>query len=133
MGEFRKQLNFNGEGYSFEVLHQGRCGDIVYMEGEKILKIYWEMPGVKELDMLIWPDLTKWEPPVLEAIPYEKQREILARLRNWLTNEGLKTDIDLPLTIKSENEPCIWSGCGNDRVMGSAYCLEHIDYTTLKR
>ena len=95
------RLYFDGGGYSFEMLYGGRSGEIVYKEGEKALKIFWEMSGVKELYVLVAPvDLRIWQTPLSEKILYEKQRGILGRFRGWLIKEGLKSDIDLPQKIE---------------------------------
>jgi hypothetical protein len=134
MKHFHGHIFFDGGDYSFEMLHQGREGEIVYKEGNRSLKIYWEFSAAEKMDILVGPvNLMKWKLPTSEAIPFEKQREILTRLRTWFLKEGLISDIDLPTKIEYEDTPCMWSDCGKKRIKGSAYCLNHLDLTSLRK
>lgn len=118
---------------SFEIISEGRSGKILYHKKDRSLSLYWEMSGVKEMDLLIpCPDLRWWNVPRGESIPLPKQREILARMREYLNGRGLKSNIDLPSKIEFQNEKCVWTDCPNPRVNNYAYCLEHLDVSTLE-
>jgi hypothetical protein len=83
-------------GYSFSMTTSGRCGSFTYTEAGKILDVDWEMSGVSHYDILIAPvDLREWQFPQGEKISEDQQKIILARLRDWLAAQRLRTDIDL--------------------------------------
>ena len=119
--------------WPFRMTMSGRAGEILYQEGERTLRIEWEMSGSAELDLLLAPlRLGEWtsEP---SAIPKEKQREILKRLREWLSYRGLRSDIDLPPDAADSDQTCLWQDCSARQLAGSAYCREHFDETLLSQ
>lgn len=125
--------NIAPDDYSFKMITQGRSGDILYQEGDRALELDWEMSGTNELNILLAPvDLRKWHAPLPTTIPLDKQKEILSRLRHWLHAEGLRSDIDLPGNTELTSVPCVYSDCEKQSIKGSAYCLEHFDFTLLR-
>ena len=126
-----KQSKENNE---FTMKPSGRSGAIVYQSGVYKIEIEYEMSGSLENDILLAPmDLREWSEPEGSEIPGEKQIEILDKLRSWTNTQKLKTDIDLPLNLDVEDEPCAWSGCNKNRIKDSAYCSIHYDETLLRK
>ena len=111
-----------------------RNGCIIYKSDDKNLEIYWEMSGVPEYDMLLAPvDLREWKYPKDEKIPRNKHMEILHKLRDWLRDQRLKSDIDLPSRVEFADKPCGWVECNQQQVKGSAYCLDHLNEILLRK
>ena len=118
----------------FTMRCSGRCGVIVYHSGKREIEIEWEMSGVPEHDILLAPiDLRQWNEPKGIEIPRDKQIEILRALRSWTKAEKLRTDIDLPLRVEFEDNPCGWAGCSEPRIKDSAYCSNHYDENLLRK
>jgi hypothetical protein len=62
----------------FEMTRSGRDGEIVYREGVRTIKIYWEMSGSREFDILLGTlDLRRWSAPPFE-VPRARQLEMRA-------------------------------------------------------
>jgi hypothetical protein len=117
---------------SFQLSGTGRSGDILYTDGSHSLRIYWEMSGSPEFDLLLAPiDLSHWSNDK-SAIPVAKQLEILGALRAWLLSRGLRSDVDLPQTTKTSSDRCKWHDCANRQLDGLAYCAAHFDLAMLR-
>jgi hypothetical protein len=70
---------------------------MVYVEDERTLTFGWEMSGSAGQHVLLAPlNLNRWTTPTTEEVPVSKQLEILAQLRDWLSNQGITSDIDRP-------------------------------------
>jgi hypothetical protein len=70
---------------------------MVYVEDERTLEFAWEMAGVGNQHVLLAPlNLNRWTTPTTERVPVSKQLEILAQLRDWLTNQGITSDLGRP-------------------------------------
>ena len=118
---------------TFTKIVSGRAGTIIYKDGEHSVSIDWEMSGSPKHDILMGPiDLSKWDSPREEDIPREIQKDIIQKLRIWLKEQNLKSDIDLKEEVDPNNLQCVWKDCSKVRMNGSAYCSFHIDETTLK-
>ena len=118
---------------SFQMKTTGRGGEIEYRERDSGLLIPWEMAGASEYDMLLAPlDLSAWSSGGSDPIPRLKQREILATLRHWLQSQGLRTDIEPPSGDSTSDAICLWQGCAQRQLVGSAYCMEHFDFALLR-
>ncbi len=125
------RLNINND---FTMKSSGRCGAVIYQSGEDKIEIEWEISGVPENDILLAPmDLREWNEPKGTEIPRDKQIEILHKLRSWTKEQKLKTDIDLPLNLEFEDDPCLWVGCNEHKIKGFAYCSQHYDENLLRK
>jgi len=81
----------------FEMSREMQGGWMVYVEDERTLRFAWEMSGSADQHVLLAPvNLSRWTSPTTETVPVSKQLEILAQLRDWLTNQGIKSDLDRP-------------------------------------
>lgn len=119
---------------SFKMNSCGRCGSITYETTGHKIEIDWEMSGVSQYDILLAPvDLREWNEPKGVAIPIETQIEILQKLREWAKKQKLKTDIDAPTGLDSENKLCGRTGCDEHRLHGSVYCRNHFDESLLRK
>ena len=97
----------------FEMSRNGRGGNILYRDGDRTLQIPFGTTYDPALDMLIAPvNLSRWIRPAGEPVPLSKQLEILARLRDWLSNQHIKSDIERPQS-KSAGLRCVWASCLN--------------------
>lgn len=75
---------------------------MVYVEDHRTLTFGWEMSGAADQHILLAPlNLNYWTSPATEKVPISKQLEILAQLRDWLTNQGIKSDIERPHSTTS--------------------------------
>jgi hypothetical protein len=111
----------------------GREGVITYVEGAHAIDIPFEMSGSARYDLLLAPlDLRRWRVPAGEPIPHTQQKEILARLREWLDSRRTRTDIGIQ-SLEQSAQRCAWSGCDRAALATSAYCSEHFDDTLLRR
>jgi hypothetical protein len=110
----------------------GRGGRIVYEEPGRILELWWEMSsGFTKDDVLLAPlNLSRWTEPAGERVPVSKQLEILARLRDWLANQNIKSDIEQPPSTDGDQR-CVWAGCPNPRLDGVVHCASHFDLMLL--
>ena len=71
-----------------------RAGSIYYVNNNKLCQIYIEQSGVKELDILIFFDqLSQWELPIQEKMTEDEKKLILEKLKIWLKEEKLKSDL----------------------------------------
>ena len=83
------------EGFTFK--SSGRCGYIYFKEAGRLIEFNWEMSGVPQYDVLLWPEEVKeWIYPERVAVPEEKQRTILLALKTWLGKEGIESDLEAP-------------------------------------
>ncbi len=118
----------------FEMVGSGRSGGITYRRGHRKVELYWERSGVPQYDIVFAPvDLRHWDEPKGEAIPRHEQIEILHKLRSWTRSQGIRSDIDLPLEVKTEDVPCVWVGCNEPRISGPAFCRMHYDENLLRQ
>lgn len=112
----------------------GRCGSIIYQTADNKIEIDYEMSGVSEYDILLAPmDLREWDEPKGVSIPFETQIEILQKLRKWTKEQKIKTDIDAPKSLVSENEMCGRIRCDEHRLHSSVYCRNHYDENLLRK
>lgn len=112
----------------------GRCAEIIYQSGDNTLKIYCEMSGVPEHDILLAPlNLKEWDKPKGEEIDHSKQNDIFITLRTWLKENNFKTDIDSLEDMSTDSGNCLWKDCSNQKLKGRAYCNFHWDENLIKR
>ena len=109
----------------------GRSGYIYYVEDGHLCEMYYEASGNEKFDIALWLDFRKWVRPEAITIPRDKRLEILHKLRSWLQEQKLRAGIDLPANIEFEDKACIWSGCSEQKIKGSVYCLRHYDLNLL--
>jgi hypothetical protein len=118
----------------FKMNRSGRSGSIIFQKGNNKLEIYWEMSGSSEFDILLAPlDLKEWDEPKGVKIPLEQQLQLLQGLRSWAKKKKMRTDIDLPNDISTEDKPCGWVKCNRNRLKDSAYCNRHYDENLLRK
>jgi hypothetical protein len=68
---------------------------MVYEEDGRTLEFRWEMSESGGQHVLLAPlNLNRWTTPVREPVPVAKQLEIVAQLRDWLSNQGMTSDLD---------------------------------------
>jgi len=112
----------------------GRGGEVHYREGDKELKIGWEMSRTPVSEICVGPlCFTKWTTPPKEEIPEEKQLEILSAFRSWLAAQKISSDVDLPADLSEDQNRCIWCGCEKQKLRNSAYCRWHFDLLCLRK
>ena len=81
------------EGFHFRP--SGRDGFIYYRRGLHVLELYWEMSGNEAFDILLSLDgIRHWHLPDLESIGEDEQRDIAARLREWLQSKNLRASFE---------------------------------------
>jgi hypothetical protein len=81
----------------FEMSREMRGGWMIYVEDDRTLTFAWEMSGSASQHVLLAPlNLNRWTTPAGETVPVSKQLEIVAQLRDWLSNQGITSDIDRP-------------------------------------
>ncbi|MEJ2170053.1 MAG: hypothetical protein P8X90_31525 [Desulfobacterales bacterium] len=113
--------------------NDGRSGTITYQSGSNKIEIDWELSGSPEYDFLLAPvDLREWSEPKGAKIPFQMQIQILQKLRSWVKDQKLKTDIDSPV-LDVEDNKCIRSTCSRKRLSGFVYCSVHYDENLLKK
>ena len=114
------------ESNGFHHRKDGMVGTIYYVQDKKIIEIGYELSGVPESDILLAPmDLRFWNIPEKIEIEKEEQINILEKLRKWLHDEKIRSNIDLPSKIEYEDIKCNWINCSQFRLKGKAYCVEH--------
>jgi len=110
----------------------GRDGYILYNEEERDIKIYWEASGVLKYNIIFSTlNLKKWSDTPGIEINIEKQLEILHRLRKWLKENKIKSNIEPPKKIIVTDQHCHWKNCKDNKIEGSAFCLKHFDFNLL--
>ena len=93
--------------------------------------IDWEISGDLQALILLAPmNLAKWASG--EAITRDEQRRILQELRSFLSAKGIKSDIAQSDVSQISLAKCMWAGCDNRTLTGSAYCRSHLDETLLR-
>ena len=108
----------------------GRSGEILYLEGARSIRIYWEMSGSPQFDVLLAPlNLSRWLPD-FSQVPRVKQLQILSHLRHWLADQGLRSDLVAPSSA-TRGGACAWLACKAKPLLHSAYCPAHFDETLL--
>jgi len=118
---------------TFELVQNGRSGEIVYTSNSKCIRFYYEISGTPRFDILLAPiNLRELEKPKGEVLSIEMQLEVLTDLRRWLIEKKIKSDIDLPSDISLSNEKCGWNQCNKHRINGKAYCIDHFNKTLLR-
>ena len=106
---------------------------MVYVEDGRTLQFAWEMAGFADQHISLAPlNLKRWTTPAGEAVPVPKQLEILAQLRDWLSNQQIKSDLDRPPSASSDQR-CVWAGCTNPQLNGVVHCASHFDIMLLAR
>lgn len=117
----------------FEMSRDLRGGRMVYEEDGRTLEFRWEMSGAAGQHILLAPlDLDRWTAPAGERVPVAKQLEILAQLRDWLSNQQIRSDIERPPSTAS-GQRCAWVGCTDPRLDGLTHCALHFDMMLLAR
>ena len=83
-------INKNG----FYLKPDYRAGSIYYVNNNQLCQIYIEQSGVKELDILIFFDqLSHWELPIRKEITEDEKKLIFKKLKIWLKQKKLKSDL----------------------------------------
>ncbi len=117
--------------YNFKMNARGRFGVIRCGDVENVVELEWEMSGSPEYDMLLAPlDLRHWSSGV--DIARADQHRILGQLREWLTEQGIRSDIAASRELEQSGDMCQHSGCPERAFAGSAYCAFHFDETLLR-
>jgi hypothetical protein len=110
-----------------------RGGWMVYEEHGRTLQFSWEMAGFADHHLSLAPvNLNRWTSPAGEDVPVLKQLEILSQLRDWLSNQGIKSDLDRPQSTTS-GQRCVWAGCTHPQLDGVVHCASHFDMMLLAR
>ena len=116
----------------FFLRRRGRDGYIYYGEDGRLCKLYYEMSGAAMYDILLAPlDLREWMRPEGMLIQRSKQLDILHKLRSWLKEQKLRSNIDLPANTEILDRRCAWKDCCKQKMKGSAYCPYHYDLNLL--
>lgn len=78
----------------FHIKEYGRTGTIYYVEENKLCQIFFEISGVKQFDILIYfEQLKQWELPLKKNLSDNEIEKIKEKLRTWLQNKNLKSDL----------------------------------------
>jgi hypothetical protein len=110
----------------------GRDGYIYYVENGRLCEMYYELSCVKDYDINFFPiDLREWLNPKGTKIAVEHQLRILCNLRQWLTNENIKSSVDLPSELTITDQSCVWANCNEHKIKGFAICLHHYNLSFL--
>lgn len=119
--------------WSVEFRSAGRDGELVYRDGDRIMRIDCEAAATPDRDVLLAPiAISRWsDPPDAPPLSVAEQIEILRRLRAWLGRMGVRSDLERP-AVASSAEACRVSGCGQAALRGSAYCGAHFDRSLLR-
>jgi hypothetical protein len=118
--------------YQFNMNPGGRYGTITCKSGNNSLEIGWEMSMFPQFDLsLAHLELQEWHDPKGEKIPRETQLDILYALRGWLQQQKIKTDIELPENVETEDRKCIWVDCHEKKLKDCVFCLKHYDENLL--
>ena len=111
-----------------------RDGYIYYVEDGRLCEIYYEGSCRETHSIGVLPiDLREWIYPKGEKIDMEHQLTILRDLHQWLKNQNIRSNLDLPSGSTVTDQPCVWAHCGKPRIKGSAYCLHHYELNLLRR
>ena len=108
--------------------------NIYYYEGENYIKISGEYSSFfKKYKITFYPllNLKKWINLPGTEIDLDHQLEILYRLREWLKENKIKSNIDIPKKIKTSNQRCHWKNCTENKIESSAFCLKHFNLNLL--
>jgi hypothetical protein len=111
----------------------GRSGLITYRELNRELKVYWELSGSPQYDILVSPEFLSWSNTPEERLSEEKQLSLLFALRKWLSAQNIRSDIDQPSDLSEDASPCIWAECNGNRLRHYYYCKHHFDLSCLSR
>jgi hypothetical protein len=114
----------------------GRDGTIDYREGDRSLEIYWEVRVRSKSDrtgsgIFLYMGLNTWKNPEGVKIDKEHRLKILYRLRQWLKDQDISSNVELPPEIETVDQPCMWRDCTEGRVKGSVFCIRHYDLNLL--
>ena len=116
----------------FRLTSSMRMGTISYEESGQMLEIEWEMGNSSSpSDILILGGFSYWKTPSNTALPVPKQLEILDQLRIWLTQNNIKSNIDLPQNINQSDKECSWAGCSNPQLGDKSICLYHFNLSCI--
>jgi hypothetical protein len=116
--------------YTFAFKSSGRSGTITCSNGQGFIELDCEMSGVRNLDMLLAPlDLRAWSTGQL--LSREDQFILLSALREWLSSQKIRSDIDASSVVTTSTERCIWTECSNLAIDRLAYCATHRDISLL--
>lgn len=116
--------------FTFAIRSSGRSGVIECCKGDRVVTIDWEMSGSAEVDIALAPaDFRKWS--CGDVMSREMQLKILAALRAWLEEQGIRSDVARPSTTAPDSR-CVKVGCQTPALTGIAYCSLHYDDTLLR-
>ena len=66
----------------------GRCGDLVFVDGDREASAYVELSGVPQYTFLVWTEqLEQWS--TAEPITAAERTSILAAFDEWARSEGI--------------------------------------------
>lgn len=76
---------------------------MVYEEDGRTLEFRWKMAGSGDQHVVLAPlNLHRWTTPTTETVPVSKQLDIVSQLRDWLTNQGITSDLDRPQSAPAD-------------------------------
>jgi hypothetical protein len=104
----------------------GRCGEIMFEDGDRRLEIYWEL---RSKGVIIGSIPYEWKVPAGETLTEQHQLEILDSLKAWLGANNVPNDLSEEPWMSAPNDTlskCAWARCENPRVLGYAICRDHI-------
>jgi hypothetical protein len=113
-------------GERFRGTFTGRDGQIVFVEDDYQLEIYWEL-GAK--GVIIGSIPFKWKTPPEATLTRQHQLEIFNSLMAWLRANNVPNDLTSEPWLNAPDETdtlCAWARCENARVLGYAICRDHI-------
>ncbi|MBM7565519.1 hypothetical protein [Paenibacillus sacheonensis] len=93
----RDNVDLHKEG--FVMVTRGRGGNIYFVEHQAVVVIGIEMPGVADLDVLVYGELqyivNRYDPirRTAEQLTIEERKRIQKLLIEWLALKGLRHDI----------------------------------------
>ncbi len=79
----------------------------------------------------LYMGLKEWANPKGVKIDKEHRLKILYRLRRWLKEQDIRSNLDLPSEIETVEARCMWRDCAERRIKGSVFCMRHYDLNLL--
>jgi hypothetical protein len=103
------------------VLFKGRSGHIDYLGLGHQFSFYYEISGSPRGGIVIST------PKECSALAEDDRLTILAELRQWLSEQGLFSNIEAPADSTEDSESCQIANCARRRLKGLYICRRHYD------